>query len=108
LPTLDPGVVPAVQATLALSFVDAITDTMRFGILFAVISGLAAVVLVPRRARTAQVVSLDEPFQPNAPIPNGSQTLAAGNGANGAGLRPLEPAAFATALHRPQKTAVRQ
>ena len=108
LPTLDPGIVPAVQAILASSFVDAITDTMRFGILFAVIAGVAALVLVPRRTRTAQVMSLDEPFQPNTPIPANSQTLAASNGANGAGLRPLEPAAFATALHRPQKTAVRK
>ena len=108
LPTLDPGVVPAVQATLASSFVDAITDTMRFGILFAVISGVAALVLVPRRARKAQVLSLDEPFQPNAPTPTAVQTLPAGNGTNGTGLRPLGQPAVATALHRPQKRAVRQ
>lgn len=108
LPTLDPGVAPVVQATLASSFVDAITDTMRFGIIFAVIAGVAAWVLVPRRARTAQVLSLDEPFRPNAPTPTAVQTLPAGNGANGTGLQPLGQAALATALHRPQKTAVRQ
>ena len=72
LPTLDPGIQQATHAALTSSFVDAITQTMRFGVIFAVISGVAGWVLVPRRQRTEQVTSLSDPRLGGAVAPGTS------------------------------------
>ena len=113
LPTLDPGIQQATHAALTSSFVDAITQTMRFGVIFAVISGVAGWVLVPRRQRTEQVTSLSDPrvggaVAPVAPVEAGepaapvelvtvSTNGAGAAGTNGAGVTAT------IALVRPQK-----
>ena len=51
LPTLDQALLAPTQLVLRESFVNAITDTMRFGIIFAVISGVIGWILVPKRQR---------------------------------------------------------
>ena len=79
LPSLDPGVAAAVSAAVSEAFADSVTNTMRFGIVFAVISGVAAWVLVPSRQRTAQghlaspAPTVDEALAlAAAPPPNGA------------------------------------
>ncbi len=86
LPTLDQALLAPTQLVLRESFVDAITDTMRFGIIFAVISGVVGWLLVPKRQRQTQVqwdnsrgstsaptspMSLGSPA-PTSPMPPGS------------------------------------
>ena len=106
LPSLDPGVAAAVSAAVSEAFADSVTNTMRFGIVFAVISGVAAWILVPSRQRTAQVTSL------TAPTVDEALALAAAPPPNGAaptltnGVTPPVPRPAAStkiALVRPQK-----
>ncbi|MYG90051.1 MAG: MFS transporter, partial [Chloroflexi bacterium] len=54
LPTLDQSLLMPTQLVLRESFVDAITDTMRFGVIFALISGIVGWILVPKRQRQTQ------------------------------------------------------
>ena len=113
--TLDQGIQQATHAALTSSFVDAITQTMRFGVIFAVIAGVAGWVLVPRRQRTVQVTSLSDPrvgevVAPDAPIATvatvaavelvavSTNGAAGAAGTNGAGLTAT------IALVRPQKS----
>ena len=118
--TLDPQLVPLAQQALTESFVDSIASTMQFGIIFAVIAGISALILIPRRVRTQQVTSLGAPGAPEAtaaPVmaspnsANGASPVAANgavapNGAtpNGASPRPyLEVSAIHVATAAPQK-----
>ncbi len=113
LPTLDPGIQQATHAALTSSFVDAITQTMRFGVIFAVISGVAGWVLVPRRQRTEQVTSLSDPRLGGAVAPVATVEAAApvelvkvtANGAGAAGTNGAGVTAT-IALVRPQKPGV--
>ena len=110
LPTLDPGIQQATHAALTSSFVDAITQTMRFGVIFAVISGVAGWVLVPRRQRTEQVTSLSDPRVGGAVVPVATVEAVAPvelvtvstNGAGAAGTNGAGVTAT-IALVRPQK-----
>ncbi len=116
LPTLDPSLLLETQLVLRQSFVDAITDTMRFGIIFALISGVVGWILVPKRQRQTQMQWEDgKPVEPSgepALVPAAPANGASANGlsaarpvrasSNGAGE--LRPAARATALVRPQKS----
>ena len=119
LPTLDPGIQQATHAALTSSFVDAITQTMRFGVIFAVISGVAGWVLVPRRQRTVQVTSLSDPrvggavapVAPVAPVVPVELVAASTNGAGAAGTNGADAArtngaglTAPIALVRPQKS----
>ncbi len=105
LPTLDPAVLAPAQLVLRESFVDAITDTMRFGIVFALISGVVGWILVPKRQRQTQMQWEDgKPVeQPSGPAPIPAMSS---NGVSSNGARTLGPAALVTALPRPQKTVV--
>ena len=110
LPTLDPGIQQATHAALTSSFVDAITQTMRFGVIFAVISGVAGWVLVPRRQRTEQVTSLSDPrlggaVAPVAPVASGASVELVTLSTNGAGAAGMNGAGVTAtiALVRPQK-----
>ena len=110
LPTLDQGIQQATHAALTSSFVDAITQTMRFGVIFAVISGVAGWVLVPRRQRTQQVTSLSDPrlggaVAPVAPVASGAPVELVTVSTNGAGAAGTNGAGVTAtiALVRPQK-----
>ena len=111
LPTLDQGIQQATHAALTSSFVDAITQTMRFGVIFAVISGVAGWVLVPRRQRTVQVTSLSDPrvgevvapVAPVAPVVPVELVAVSTNGADAAGTNGAGLTA-PIALVRPQKS----
>ena len=110
LPTLDPGIQQATHAALTSSFVDAITQTMRFGVIFAVISGVAAWVMVPRRQRTEQVTSLSDPRVGGAvaPVEAGAPVELVTVSTNGAGAAGTNGAGVTAtiALVRPQKPGV--
>ena len=106
LPTLDQSLLQPTQLVLRESFVDAIANTMRFGIIFALISGVVGWILVPRHQRKAQVQWEEEAKLTQAPTP---LTAAAANGAAANGLQTngLAPNIRQTVAHlaltRPQK-----
>ncbi len=110
LPTLDQELLQPTQLVLRESFVDAITDTMRFGIIFAVISGVVGWILVPKRQRQTQMQWEDgKPVEtPSAPPPviAVSANGASANGASANGRRDVAPLARSMALQRPQKSSV--
>ncbi len=110
LPTLDQDLLQPTQLVLRESFVDAITDTMRFGIIFAVISGVVGWILVPKRQRQTQMQWEDgKPVEtPSAPPPviAVSANGASANGASANGRRDVAPLARSMALQRPQKSSV--
>ncbi|MYJ92305.1 MAG: MFS transporter [Chloroflexi bacterium] len=113
LPTLDQSLLMPTQLVLRESFVDAITDTMRFGVIFALISGIVGWILVPKRQRQTQAQweggqPVEQPSAPAAMSTNGAS--ANGLSANGlapaptGGRREVAPKARSMALQRPQKT----
>ena len=102
LPTLDQAVLGPTQLVLRESFVEAIKDTMRFGIIFALISGVVGWILVPKRQRQTQMQweggqPVERPSV--AAMPAGSSNGAAANGA-----REFAPSGRSVVLQRPQKT----
>ena len=110
LPTLDPSIVPQAQLVMREAFVDAITDTMRFGIIFALISGVVGWILVPKRQRQTQMQwqdgkPVEQPATP-APVAAVSANGASPNGASANGRREVAPLARSMALQRPQKTGI--
>lgn len=111
LPTLDQSLLQPTQLVLRESFVDAITDTMRFGIIFAVISGVVGWILVPKRQRQTQMQWQDgKPVEaPSGPPPAAAVASngALANGISGNGVRELTPSAKSMALQRPQKAGFR-
>lgn len=110
LPTLDQSLLQPTQLVLREAFVDAITDTMRFGIIFALISGVVGWILVPKRQRQTQMQWEDgKPVeQLSAPAPVGAVASngALANGVSGNGVGELTPSARSMALQRPQKSGV--
>ena len=111
LPTLDQAVLGPTQLVLRESFVEAIRDTMRFGIIFALISGVVGWILVPKRQRQTQMQWEDgKPVeQPSAPATAGvtASNGVLANGVSGNGLSELTPSARSMALQRPQKSGFR-
>ncbi len=100
LPELGAEALPAARAAIAESFVGAIQDTYRLGIIFAVCSGIVCWLLVPSRQRLQQAATLRGAvgFEGEAEV---SSVGAAGNGtAEGLGL------VRRIGLPRPQKTGV--
>ena len=110
LPTLDPSVLAPVDLVLRESFVDAIKDTMRFGIIFALIAGIVGWILVPKRQRQTQMQWEDgKPVeQPSAPPPVAAVSTngASANGVSANGARELAQSARSMALQRPQKSGI--
>ena len=110
LPTLDPSVLAPVDLVLRESFVDAIKDTMRFGIIFALIAGIVGWILVPKRQRQTQMQWEDgQPVeQPSAPPPVAAVSTngASANGVSANGVRELAQSARSMALQRPQKSGI--
>lgn len=100
LPTLPPEIIPQAQLVMREAFVDAITDTMRFGIIFALIAGIVAWFLVPKRQRETQMQWDEEAT--SAPAAAAVVALST-NGASANGARELASTARAMALQRPQK-----
>ena len=103
LPTIDQSLLAPTQLVLRESFVDAITDTMRFGIIFALIAGIVGWLLVPKRQRQTQMQwedekPLEQPLTPSAAVSS--------NGASANGRGEVAPVARSMALQRPQKSAV--
>jgi EmrB/QacA subfamily drug resistance transporter len=110
LPTLDQSLLQPTQLVLRESFVDAITDTMRFGIIFALISGVVGWILVPKRQRETQMQweggkPVEAPTTPVAVRALSSNGVSA-NGISGNGVRELTPSARSMALQRPQKSGL--
>ena len=107
LPTLDQSLLQPTQLVLRESFVDAIANTMRFGIIFALISGVVGWILVPRHQRKAQVQWEEEAKLTQAPTPLTAAAAANGAAANGLQANGLAPNIRQTvghlALTRPQK-----
>ena len=105
LPTIDPALLASTQLVLREAFVDAIADTMRFGIIFAVISGVVGWLLVSKKVRTEQVVWENGRVvdRPSAPV---ATATASPNGASANGAREFAPVARSMALQRPQKSGV--
>ena len=112
LPTLDQSLLAPTQLVLREAFVDAITDTMRFGIIFALIAGVVGWILVPKRQRETQAQWEDgEPVDGPAttiPVPDSiwdplPSSAVATNGASANGAREVAPQARSMALARPQK-----
>lgn len=109
LPTLGSAGAEAGTAVQA-AFVDAITQTMRFGIIFAVVSGLAGFFLIPSRQRMAQMgaavaaapAQAAQAVRAAAAAPE--RAVAAAQAAPAETAR-LVAAAFAVVLARAQKTA---
>ncbi len=97
LPTLDQSLLAPTQLVLRESFVDAITDTMRFGIIFALIAGVVGWMLVPKRQRQVQMQ-----WEDGHPVeqPTSTSSVAAVS-TNGTGT--FTPSARSIALTRPQK-----
>lgn len=110
LPTLDPSLLQETQLVLRESFVDAISNTMRFGIIFALISGVVGWILVPKRQRQTQMQWDDgKPVESAVPGPTTAVPALATNGvvpASANGVGELRPPARAMALQRPQKSAI--
>lgn len=109
LPSLEPSTAALAHGTIIDSFVDSISSTMRFGVIFAVIAGIAGWILVPRRQRAAQVTSLTSSAADEAARAEGVRThsripangaAAVSSPANGAAVSP------AIALVRPQKPGI--
>ena len=113
LPTLDPQIIPQAELILRESFVDSITSTMRFGIIFAVIAGVVGWIMVPKRQRQTQMQWTDSRGAQAgaAASPAGANgATASGTSANGAMANraaQIQPTARAMALQRPQKSATR-
>jgi len=113
LPTLDQAIIPQAQLVMRESFVDAIVDTMRFGIIFALISGIVAWILVPKRQRQTQMQwEGGKPVEPSAQPSGPAQPAAAlssngvsGNGTSANGARGLSPLARSMVVQRPQKSS---
>ena len=106
LPTLDQALLLPTQLVLRESFVDAITDTMRFGIIFALISGIVGWILVPSRQRKEQMQWEDprpaaSPATRTSPV---SALTAMRNGTSTNGAREFSPVARSMASSRPQKS----
>ncbi|MXX81189.1 MAG: MFS transporter [Chloroflexi bacterium] len=102
LPTLDPSLLQETQLVLRESFVDAISNTMRFGIIFALISGVVGWILVPKRQRKEQMQ-----WEDGKPVEQPVAAVAAPrNGATANGTREITPSARSMALVRPQKSGV--
>ena len=100
--SLDPALAVTAQAVVADSFAGSVTGTMQLAIVFAVISGIAGWILVPRRQRVAQVTSLSGPTADEA------AEIAAAASRNGAvsGAPAVIPRAVSVVeigLARPQK-----
>ena len=108
LPTLDQALLAPTQLVLRESFVDAITDTMRFGIIFALISGIVGWILVPKRQRQTQMQWEDgKPVDgPTAPAPVAAIATNGVRGNGGAANGRVEVASHARpmVLQRPQKS----
>ena len=108
LPTLDQALLAPTQLVLRESFVDAITDTMRFGIIFALISGIVGWILVPKRQRQTQMQWEDgKPVDgPTAPAPVAAIATNGVRGNGGATNGRVEVASHARpmVLQRPQKS----
>ena len=103
LPTLDQALLQPAQLVLRESFVDAITDTMRFGIVFALISGIVAWILVPSRQRKEQATWEVEQPAAGPSVPQAVAVGVSSNGASANGAGGLAPIAKSLALQRPQK-----
>ena len=102
LPTLDPSLLLETQLVLRESFVDAISNTMRFGIIFALISGVVGWILVPKRQRQEQMQ-----WEDGKPVEQPVASVAAPrNGASANGTREFTPKARSVALVRPQKSGI--
>ena len=104
LPDLDANVLLAARAAIAESFVDAIQNTFRFGIIFAVCSGIVCWFLVPSRQRKSQAATLQGAVGFEGAPNSASAGALEGNGV--AGMRRNGGAArvWNIALPRPQKT----
>ena len=105
LPTLDPSVLASVDLVLRESFVEAIKDTMRFGIIFALISGIVGWILVPKRQRQTQM-QWEDGKPAEGPIGAVSSNGASANGASANGTREVAQVARSMALQRPQKSGI--
>ncbi|MCY3567025.1 MAG: hypothetical protein OXH38_00230, partial [Chloroflexi bacterium] len=102
LPTLDPSLLGQTQLVLRESFVDAISNTMRFGIIFALIAGIVGWILVPKRQRQEQMQ-----WEDGKPVEQPVAAVAAPrNGASVNGTREITPKARSVALVRPQKSGI--
>ncbi len=110
LPTLDSQIIPQAQLVMRESFVNAITDTMRFGIVFALIAGIVGWILVPKRQRQTQMTwEGGKPVEPSAApvaVVAVSTNGASANGVSANGVRKVAPLAKAMALQRPQKSGL--
>ena len=106
LPTLDQSLLMPTQLVLRESFVDAITDTMRFGIIFALISGIVGWILVPKRQRQTQAQwdGRQVVDRPTTPMVAAGSNGASANGVTANGAREVAPQARSMALQRPQKS----
>ena len=103
LPTLDQSVLGPAQLVLRESFVEAIRDTMRFGIIFALIAGVVGWILVPKRQRQTQMQWEDgKPVEQTSPA--SAVTGGTSNGAVANGARSVAPSARSVVLQRPQKS----
>ncbi len=100
LQTLDAEAAVAAREIVSSAFVDSITRTLRFGIIFAVLSGVAGFILIPNRQRIAQMGQQVGQAATAAPAQAVAAAAAAPERA-----RLLVTAVFATALARAQKTA---
>ena len=106
LPTLDQSLLMPTQLVLRESFVDAITDTMRFGIIFALISGIVGWILVPKRQRQTQAQwdGRQVVDRPTTSMVAAGSNGASANGVSANGAREVAPQARSMALQRPQKS----
>ncbi len=106
LPTLDQSVLGPAQLVLRESFVEAIRDTMRFGIIFALIAGVVGWILVPKRQRQTQMQWEDgKPVeQPAAAVATPAGPVGSSNGAGANGAREFAPSGRSVVLQRPQKS----
>ena len=108
LPTLDQSLLAPTQLVLRESFVEAIKDTMRFGIIFALIAGVVGWILVPKRQRQTQMQWEDgKPVDgPTAPAPVAAIATNGVRGNGGAANGRVEVASHARpmVLQRPQKS----
>ena len=100
LQTLDAEAAVAAREIVSSAFVDSISRTLRFGIIFAVLSGVAGFILIPNRQRIAQMGQQVGQAAATAPAQAVAAAAAAPERA-----RLLVTAVFATALARAQKTA---
>ena len=109
-PTLDQSLLAPTQLVLREAFVNAITDTMRFGIIFALIAGIVGWILVPKRQRQTQMQWIDgkpvESQSESAPVAAISTNGASANGASVNGQHEVAPQARSMALVRPQKSGL--